>query len=281
MIERLYIWLYGHRTLNLALAIAYTLFILFAHDSFVNLSVMVMNSLSLEVYNTVVASLSFMVVGAIIAIIIAVQTDRLKLTNRNILPLVMAFLLGLIAHFFVFTEMNIEFIHAIEFGLLGVLLYPLVGRFGAVAVLAFPIICVDEWYQYQVLYPDSVEYFDFNDIQLDILGIGLFTSLFLLFGAQRNTSLPGFFSRWEFFALVGLILVTAGLVLTHTIVFYPECIQDKTWLVLNAIEEPYGFWRVHPLIGSTYHVLEPLPGLAVGFSMLFMLQLMDSIRLAK
>ena len=278
MIERFFNWLSEHRLVNVVLVFGYALFIVFAHNAFVNLSVLIMNKLSIDIYNTVIAYISFLLASAIA---VAVFFGRHTIFNKGALPLVVAALLGLVVHFYVFTEMNIEFIHAIEFGLLGVLLYPLVRRFGAVTIMAFPIICVDEWYQYQVLYSDSVEYFDFNDIQLDLLGIGLFLSLFVLFLGKAKTSRPGLFQRWEFYVLIGLILAVIGSTWVDLVVFYPEGIQHNTWLVLNTIKEPYGFWRVHPLIGSTYHVLEPMTGLIVVFTILFLYQLIDSTRLVK
>ncbi|MFM1874399.1 MAG: hypothetical protein RL266_136, partial [Bacteroidota bacterium] len=129
MIRKLIQWLSDHRSVNLALVIVYAAFIVFAHEWFVNLSVEIMNGLSLPVYNRLVAAI------ATVALLLVVFLIYFGLKHRTAIDKVgLGFLsltlIALVIHFFVLTEMNIEFIHAIEFGLLAVLIYPLIGRFG-------------------------------------------------------------------------------------------------------------------------------------------------------
>lgn len=263
-----------HPLVNVLLVIGYVVFIVFAHEWFVNLSVQVMNSLSLEVYNRLVATIIGLGLASVLALIGWAIRSKTQV-QRSGIPFLVFSVLGLTAHFFLFTEMNIEFIHAMEFGLLATLIYPLVGRFGAAAVCAFPVMLFDEWYQYQVLF-DYVEYFDFNDILLDLLGAGLFLSVLRTFGRKTPVNDRPLFQRWEFYALVLMACVMGVLLATSIIVPYPDNSVSTTWLVLNAISEPYGFWRVHPLIGSTYHVLEPIPGLLTVFSVCFFYFAMDA-----
>ncbi|MCB9205669.1 MAG: hypothetical protein H6603_11875 [Flavobacteriales bacterium] len=189
-------------------------------------------------------------------------------------------LTGLIIHFFVLTEMNIEFIHAVEFGLLSVLIYPLTGRFGGAIALALPIMMFDEWYQYQVLF-DYVEQFELNDVVLDLLGAGLFLSLLKMFNQGGKAASTAFFQRAEVYLLLVLIIGVVAAMMFGWVVPYEETASKHTWLVLNAIKEPYGFWRVHPYIGSTYHVLEPISGLVIVLILSLGYLLMDATRPAK
>lgn len=267
-------WLSDNRLINLALAIGYALFIVFAHEWFVNLSVQIMNALSLATYELIVASIVGLVFFACLVFLIKAVKNREQL-NRKGLLYSMATLLGLALHFFVLTEMNIEFIHALEFGLLGILVYPLVRRFGAVFVCVLPILFFDEWYQYQVLF-DYVELFEFNDVVLDLLGIGLCLSFIKTFGLELESEVKPLLKRTETHILFGLALVAGGLLLSNVVVTYEGLKTSNTWLVLNAISQPYGFWRVHPYIGSTYHVLDPIVGLVASFLLCFAYLGMDS-----
>lgn len=269
-------WLHNHKWINLMLVVLYVVFVVFAHDAFVQLSIVAMESLSLPVYNAVVAIIALVLLLSLVFVVVRAYSSKMTI-NKSGIPFLAVVLVGLIVHFFVFTEMNIEFIHAAEFGLLGFLLYPLLGRFGAVGIVALPILCLDEWYQYQVLYPGYVEYFDFNDLQLDLLGIGLVLSLIKTFDVSLNNS-RAILIRPETFTLLLYILVASGLIRFGILATYPESATENTWLVLNQISEPYGFWRLHPDNLTTYHVLEPIMGSVVVFSWCAFYLLMDSIK---
>ncbi len=276
MIESLVKWLAAHKRINLLLVLAYIGFIVFAHEWFVNVSVEVMNSISLPTYQRLVASLSVGVLILVMIVLYGLIRSNRQINRVNLLYLILT-LVGLVFHFFVFTEMNIEFIHALEFGLLAVLIYPITGRFGAAIVYSLPVMLFDEWYQYQVLF-DYVEYFDFNDLVLDLLGAGFTLSLLGLFGAAACNESVSVIRRTELFVLFGLIFIAGFLWLSTVIVPYPDMVTHKTWLILNELKEDYGFWRIHPFIGSTYHVIEPLPGMIAIFSMSLAYLGMDQIR---
>ncbi|MBI1287576.1 MAG: hypothetical protein GC178_08340 [Flavobacteriales bacterium] len=279
MIGRIIHWLSEHRSVNLALVVGYAVFIVFAHEWFVNLSVEVMNSLSLPVYNKVVASIA--VVALLFVVYLMYRGFRQRTAIDKVgLGFLALTLVGLVIHFFVLTEMNIEFIHAIEFGLLAMLIYPLVGRFGGAIAFSLPVMLFDEWHQYQVLF-DYVEYFELNDVVLDLLGAGLFVSLLKMFNQGVNSASTAFFQRAEVYLLLVLIIGVVAAMMFGWVVPYEETASENTWLVLNAIKEPHGFWRVHPLIGSTYHVLEPISGLIAVFAIGTIYLFMDSSKPAK
>ena len=271
-------WLTENRLINWLLVVGYVVFLVFAHEWFVYRSVEIMNSLSLQVYNTLIAVLAATAALGVL-LLTAVAAKQKTGLNRSAMVFLLVVLTALVVHFFLFTEMNIEFIHAMEFGLLAGLIYPLAGRFGAAAIYSLPVMLFDEWYQYQVLF-EWVEYFDFNDILLDLLGAGLVLSILKLFHDRRSSATP-FSSRPEVYALLFMAVATMILLLSSMVVPYPDDAETNTWLVLNAIQNPYGFWREHPLIGSTYHVLEPMAGLVTVFSVCTIYLLMDPIRSEK
>lgn len=279
MTRRLIRWLSEHHAANLAVAVGYVAFIVFAHEWFVDRSVDVMNRLSLPVYNRLVAII--IAIGLLLVMLMVFRgIGKWRDVNRKGVFFLVLTLIGFSVHFFVLTEMNIEFIHAIEFGLLAVLIYPLIGRLGAAVAFSLPVMLLDEWYQYQVLF-DYVEYVELNDVVLDLLGAGFFMSVLKTFNLELDRTPVPIHKRVELYLLLVLIVGIACFWAIGIIATYTETASENTWLVLNAIQEPYGFWRVHPLIGSTYHVLEPITGLTMVFLLSFTYLLMDRSKLLK
>ena len=185
-------WLEQRRLLNLALVFAYFIFIFLMHVPIVKLSVWVQWHLSLPVYNNVVKGGSIL----LLVLYLALCFTQLKSHSGNrqlkitYLFLVLSFI---ILHFRIMFEMNIEIIHIFQYSILAFLLFPLTRRFGAAVCFAIPFMLVDEWNQYINLYPDYVEYFEFNDVILDINGCGLaMVTLYICGVASENGYLPEF-----------------------------------------------------------------------------------------
>ena len=259
-------WLEKHRIVNLILVWFYAAFLLFAHNIFVDLSVMIMNALSLAIYEKVVAGaiaiLGLVLVGTVLRV---VRNKQLKLRFVGFFG---ATLFLLVAHFFVLTEMNIEFIHAIMFGVLGLLLFPLVGRFGGAVILGLPLMLFDEWYQYVILFPHYVMHFELNDIVLDLLGASLLISVIGMLGAKSSLKHEPIYMRLEVWFLATASFATAAFMYSCFLVPYSIDACENTWLVLNKLPELREFWYVHPTIGSTFHILKPMEGflLILGLS---------------
>lgn len=258
MIRRTFEWISRHRKLNALLVFAYAFFLVFAHDVFVNLSIDIMNSLSLTVYNQVVAFVIALSAITLAGISVVVYRNGPDLKS---LAYFLGTLLLLVTHFFVLTEMNIEFIHAIMYGAFAVLIFPLVGRYGGAVVLGLPLMLVDEWYQHVILYPDSTDFYELNDIVLDLLGAGLFISLIQLLGVHAKKASTPLIQRTELWVLLVLVVAVIGAITSCFITPYVEDACSNTWLVLNKLPEMNEFWYVHPRIGSTLHVLKPIEGL--------------------
>lgn len=277
MIRNAVDWLEQHRVINVLIVIVYASFLLFAHNVFVDLSVVIMNALSLAVYEKVVAStIVLLVMGMIGAVYFIVRNQRFEWQSVLLFG---GILLMLVAHFFVLTEMNIEFIHAIMYGLLAVLLFPLVGRFGGAVIAGLPIMLVDEWYQYTILFPHYVRHFELNDVVLDLLGAGFFVSVLGLFGLKSKRKFVPFFKRFEVWVCVAFVISVITLMATCVVVPYSVNACDNTWLILNKLPEQTAFWSIHPTIGSTLHVLKPVEGLLLVFILCVLFLGMDAKRL--
>lgn len=268
-------YLRQRRVLNLVLVFVYGISLILFHDTVVQVSVKVMNNLSLPVYNQVVKwAVITLGISAALSLIYLLRKNK---ENRNIKLFFLIVTLGLaIFHFMVMLEMNIEMIHALEFMILAVLLFPLTGRFGAAIIWGLPFIFVNEWYQYQVLYPGYINYFEFNDIFLDLLGCGLAMIALWLTGA-KSQGITSFFKRPELFFLMGVNVLFAIALLTCYFSMHTTTQCDNTWLVLSLLENPNQFWQTHAFTGAVYHVMNPIEGLlAMNLLCLFYMRMDDS-----
>jgi len=269
IIQKTVVWLQKNRWLNIIVAIAFSCFIIFMHDSFVNVSVKLMNAYSLAAYDKAVAIIVFVIGVAVVSISGYKIYVEKSFRRAKIFFLVASFTL-LTIHFFVLTEMSIEMIHALMYFGLSFLLFPLFGRYSAAIIFALLVMIIDEWYQYKILYPSYVTYYELNDILLDVLGSGLLVTLLFVFGVKNNSSNTAYFKKSEF-VLLGTILFMIFLGLaTCFFSLYPENSCGNTIFVFNNLPNPHLFWQVHPFNKAVYHVMNPIQGIAIiTFTTLF------------
>lgn len=255
-------WMESHRALNVLLVLAYVAFILFGHDTFVNISISVMTALTLPVYNVVVGAVTVAVGAAFVSLLFLFLKNGSPQRPRQIFYLT-AIVLMLVLHHFLFFEMNIEVIHAALYAGLALVLFPLTRRPGATIIFAMPVMMLDEWYQYIVLYPEHVLYFDFNDMLMDMLGCALLLCGLWVMGVRMSPPHRPFFLRMEILLLAAIVVVCVLATGLCVVALFPETACDNTVFVVNALPDPLEFWRTHPFTGRTYHALPPVSGLAV------------------
>ncbi len=269
-------WLRERPLTNWLLVFGYSVFILFAHGLFVDLSVWAMKALSLDVYNRLVALVMLI---ATIGMFISVVTALWKNPEKRILKIFffLATLVALVVHRYFLTEMNIEIIHALEFGLLAFLIYPLTDRFGAAVLLGLPVMLIDEWYQYEILFSDYVEYFDFNDVVLDMLGATLVICLLWIFSTGRPRWHQPILRRWELYLLTVITVGTVWALGSCLLAEFDVDSCENTLLVLNRVGAEDGFWRTHPVLGSVYHLLRPMEAIPLVAALGIFVMYMDAV----
>lgn len=256
-LHRFVYWLQKHRPVNLVLVVAYGAFICFMHDPLVKVSVVIMNTLSLPVYNKTVAAIS-----GIMAFLLLIYSAYSIYNNRSRLGVKAFYLLTtltlMLVHFRTMFEMNIEIVHSLEYTILAFLLYPLAGRYTAAIIFAVPFMLLDEWLQYQVLYPAYVEYFEFNDIMMDIYGCAMMMLLLFISGVTLQKKPLHIWNRKEYWAVALFLIVCFFAWQVCFIALYKSQQCENTWLVLNRIEGIQTFWRQYPGRDVIYHVMQPV-----------------------
>lgn len=267
-------WLEQRRIQNLFLALAYFVFIIFMHDPMVNLSVLVMNFFTRQVYDVVIGALAF---AGLLGVVYFFIRKLVEFPHARELKI--AYLLILVSLIFVHSQvsfvMNIELIHTAQFGILALLVFPLVRKFGATGFYTLLLAFVDEWFQYQILYPDKSDYFDFNDVVTDMLGAG-FALVVLYAAGVNNKTLPPkirWYQSGVFYLGAGIATVVGAMYKLAFIQTYSE--NENAWLTLKKVEYPEPFWRNLPDSDIVYHVMEPLEGLCVLALLLGLLFALD------
>ena len=274
--EKITDFLAERKPLNIGLTFAYFIFILFMHDPLVNLSVWLMNGMTMGVYEVVVA----------ISVIVVILTggfffirNLLRKRNRVGLQIILLVLIlgALVVHRKVLLVMNIELIHFFQFGLFTLIVFPMTRKLGVTMLIVTFFAYLDELFQYQWLYPERENYFDFNDVITDQLGMG--TALLLLMNAgiqpepvrpmKEWVRAPWF---WVFIACLGGIGV---LLATQLVVPYGGDMQAHTLLILNEAQAPLPFWENFMDLGIFYHVLRPWEGFPIHFAFLGVFFLLD------
>ena len=261
-------WLKQHKAVNLSLVFIYGISLIFLHNFFVGLSYNTMNSLSLPVYNKVVLILSICGGVAVLASLLYMLYKTTENRRWKLFFLLATSLLIALHYKFLF-EMNIEVVHVLEFTLLSVLLFPLLGSFGASVAFTLPFIFVNEWYQYVVLYPGYIQYFEFNDIVIDLLGCGMAMIVLWIAGVKPGENPVPLLKQPSLISLLVINLLFVVLLATCVFAFYPADKCSATFLLLNQLPNPHLFWQTH-VYGAVYHVMKPVEGLvAINLVCLF------------
>ena len=235
-------WLEQRRFINVVLVFAYFIFIFLMHVPCAKLSVWVEWHLSLPVYNTVVKATCILFLIPYLALIITQLKKHYDNSPHKMIYLLLT-LSFIIIHFSIMFEMNIEIIHIFQYSILAFLLFPLTRRFGAAVCFAIPFMLIDEWNQYINLYPGYVEYFEFNDVILDINGCALAMITLYICGVKGSDHLNPLWKRTEFISIIGFVLAVIIAIKTCFIALYATDKCSSTWLTLNIIKEAPTFWR--------------------------------------
>ncbi|MCG9909896.1 MAG: VanZ family protein [Flavobacteriales bacterium] len=254
-------YLSENKLLTGALILVYSFCILFFHQEVATEAVKIKNNLGVEAFNRNVQLIGFIVLFVYL-IFVGFALYFAQERKRKAAYLIITLLL-IILHALLMFELNIEIIHALEFGLLAFLIFPLTRRFGAAIIYSVPVMFFDEWLQYSVWYPGYVEYFEFNDIVLDILGAGFMMVTLYIGGVKPKGKNIALFNRTEIRVLGIFILLIALSMVTCILAPFKSGECGHTLLVLNHLENPSDFWQIHPHHQTRYHVMKPGEGLIV------------------
>lgn len=176
---------------------------------------------------------------------------------------------------------NIEIIHYAQYAILILFLYPLTKTMISSLFWATILGALDEAYQYLYLAPNRTDYFDFNDIILDLLGAA-FGIIWIYSFYQNNIGGKHFKKQINIIisaVIIIVIIVTIG-VLTSNLYIYPVDNINLSAIVLVKKIEP-NFWSHITHLNVKYHIVQPLEGLIVISLLLFFYFLLEYFGIRK
>ncbi len=178
-------------------------------------------------------------------------------------------LLMMIVSLNILIIVNIEIIHFIQYAVMAILLFPLCKNFLSTLALVTLLGAIDEAYQYYFLSPERTNYYDFNDVILNLLG-GAMGLIFLRFHRDIATLIyPDRQSIHKKTWIKYFVFICTGFLLIWQKVPFQKLLDTLglpfDWAEYGArlIRKPTtGFWtEIPPKI--IYHVVQPIEGVLI------------------
>jgi len=262
-------WLARHPVCGWSLVAAFTAFNILSHNAVQSIAGWLGEQLTIERLSLIVTAGGLLAGAALLAIL------ALRLRRHPAGVVIAAYGLATLALIAVAYNtlfmINTEAIHFPQYALMGMIVFPLVGRVAESITWVTLFGAFDEAWQYWVLNSEvDFAYFDFNDIVLNLLGaaMGVLLAAALL-GDTRERGAAGYglrdFARSPALAVTGAF-VAAGAVLW---MLGPLSVLPggDAWVVLMRSGAREAYWETS-YWGKTAHVLLPLEGLVVTFALL-------------
>ena len=260
-------YLYSNKVLNLLIICVYYLAVVLPHEWIGKLIERTLDRpLGREQYNLIIASISVIVLGCIIYWI---YKQVAKLSRVEIKLLVSLFILCIFLILLALKTIvviNIELIHVLQYGILAFMIFPFVRNFREALFWAVCMGALDELYQYLVLAPDKNDYFDFNDVILNLLGAALGLILIRISGVQGSRDYTFLRSPATRVMIFSCILIVLGFTFSWISIGPPDPdTTDAGFYFIKNYEE--GFWHVLKK-ADPFHIVRPVEGLVI-ISVLF------------
>ncbi len=250
-------YLQERKGLNLLIAFIYFLLVVLPHEQVGLLTVKIFGGFSRDTYNAIILGVSLL---GLSLYLVPILKNVLKDKRWWTLFYLISSILFSVISFKTLVVINIEVVHFLQYAMMAILLFPLISNYHLTLFYTTLLGALDEAYQYFYLAPQRTDYYDFNDVIINLLG-ATFGLLFL-----RAFHIPNQKFFWRspiFLGCCGLIVLLIGLYASGILPVYPvdAAIQPLSLLVKKV---PDGFWSVvHPNV--TYHVIQPLEGLLLTF----------------
>jgi len=175
-------------------------------------------------------------------------------------------LILIVVSLFTIVVINIELIHVLQYAIMAILVFPILHNYRETLFWCSLLGALDELYQYMVLAPDKNDYFDFNDVIINLLGVALGLILIRAKGYISTKHFRSYFTSPASIAIlsISLILVVGMIIGCFDVISDPE---ESNVLFSFIKEDKPGFWRELPP-NVKFHVIRPLEGLII-LSLLF------------
>lgn len=255
-------WFSENRFWNIGIVVVYYLLVVLPHEEVGQfLGKTLDEPLGRIKYNQLVLSLGILGgIGYLVLVGLGVRNYPKRL-KTVLIYLTTTFLFIFIA-IKVLMVVNIEMVHLVQYGLLTLLLFPLFSDFSTTLFLAILLGALDEAYQYWVLTPFSTDYYDFNDVIINLLGAALGLILLYAVGHQVKPKILEWYHSPVNITTFLLSLILLIFYFNGVLSIYPIDGQIQPPLLLVRNIQP-NFWTVAEQ-DIKFHVLRPSWGILTG-----------------
>lgn len=257
-------WLKDHPIINLLILLVYYLLVVLPHEQVGIFVANFFKQFSRDSYNLIITLIS-----SSLLIICSLYFLRKILTHPDkkiVLFYLFCTIVFAVLCFKILFVVNIEFVHFVQYALFAILCFPLVLNYTNTLIWTVLAGAFDEAYQYFYLAPERTDYYDFNDVIINIVGaaFGLIIIKILNPVFKKFTWLAFLKSPLPYSLLLLAIAIFTAFQ-TNILALYPSDTATKFLLVKKI---PENFWsKVYPEI--IYHIVLPLEGLIIIMLLIF------------
>ncbi len=261
--------------MNVLIMIIYYLSVVVFHDDVTDVAIKIRKRLEVGGYNFLFAMIGL--AGLILFIYYIIRRLRKSTCKKKLVFYILPTLVMIPLFYMTLLTYSIELIHYFQYAILAVLIFPLLRNYGETVFWSVIFGILDEIFQYVFLTP-TFEYFDFNDMVLNLVGAGIGVILVAL-----NEPLPFIKSKlsWHklpslwfilvlFFILISLY--SAGMFRIYPV--EPGSTSPVPWITLYRSHPPAEFWT-EAYKGRYYHILGLWEGVLLMALLQFFYQTMD------
>lgn len=250
MIRTLLSMLEKRRYLTICIAILYYLLVVLPHEQVGLWISTLFSSVSRASYNAIIL-VCFLALSLFLLLDLVKQIQTIKQALYVLLQGIIIW-----ACFYYLIIVNIESIHFVQYFVLTMLLFTITKDIPSTLILVLFGALIDEGYQYFYLSPERTNYFDFNDIILDLVGAGSAT---LSLGVYGNNSTALQSRKYAYMAIAATAGFFAILYILNVWQVYASE-NHNFWVLIRQPEE--GFWSFLNF-DVVYHVIRPLEALVI------------------
>ena len=269
-------WLGKNKLIAVLLSVALYFSIVTFHDEVTELAIRFRNAIGRDRYNDILAYAFLALLLVVISFLIYhAFKSRQKYLYLALSAIVTAMMIIASRLLMVYS---IEAIHFVEYMLMAILLLPVIRSYGATVFWVTILGALDELFQYIYLTP-TFEYFDFNDIILNLVGAGTGAVTVFVFAADAiKLRQIKWYKSPAVLTGMGILVIFFALLLSGKMALDPGDISEShRWFTLNRESMPGVFWTTaYP--GRVFHILKPLEGIILLYLLFAGFFILDIIR---
>ncbi len=252
-------WLSDHKLGNILILIAYYAIVVLPHEKVGYIIAKLFDNFTRDKYNAIILWI-FLGLTFILGLMLFKAVRRHHQKGLLLTYILMTAFLMIFCFNALFV-INVEVVHFPQYACFAILAFPLIGSFPRTLFWTIVAGAIDEGYQFLVLAPRRPDYYDFNDVVINLVGAAAGLIILKIFSVPERKALGPFLKKPELLFLAGLVSALAIMYVTGHFAIV-DTSENPAFLTL--IHKPVeGFWTMPPGPYAKYHVLRPLPGLII------------------